>query len=340
MVLLKHAQYTMPSWLADNMFFPIVSNSKLGVRIFFVLSGYLITKLLLIEKEKYGSINIKNFYVRRVLRIFPIFYLYLLTILMIKWFFNSDIINNYHDFFIAGAYLWNYSHLFNPVPGTNGAEFLGHYWSLSMEEQFYLIWPFLFLKFNKDALLKILIGILLIMPFLRVGTYLLFPGSRGAIAMMLHTAGDTILIGCLGALIESTANFKAKYLKYLQNKFLIIFSILFIFIFSKYLSLHFKGMYVLSVGISLENIFILIFIFWCIYVPTKFSQLLNTKVFIQLGLISYSMYIWHLLVLRDINGNWFNRFPQNLICIVIVGFISYYLIEKPILKLKNRFKKV
>ncbi|MEZ2333995.1 acyltransferase family protein [Mucilaginibacter sp. RCC_168] len=341
MVLLGHGGETMPSVITHNFFFQFAANSTLGVRIFFVISGYLITKLLIIEKEKTGKNSLKHFYIRRIFRIFPIFYIYILVIILLKVFFIPDIFKSYNSVVIAGLYLWNYQPFFHPALDLKGGWFFGHFWTLAMEEQFYLLWPITFILItNKQRLKKLILIVIILMPILRIIIYFLFPFLRGQIRLMLPTGGDTILIGCLGALIESSPNFKEKYYKYIQNRLLVTLAILFVAVLSPILYNRFKGGYDLSVGISINNVFILLILFWSIYSSTLFSRILNNKILVQIGVLSYSLYIWQQLFLTDLNNFWVNKFPQNLAIVFIVGFLSYYIIEKPILKLKNRFKDI
>jgi len=342
MVLLAHARPTMPRFLTDNFVFEIVSNSQLGVTIFFVLSGYLITKTLIIEDENTGFIDVRQFFMRRALRLLPIFYLYILAIILLKLFFIPDIINKVSDVIPAAFYFWNYKNLLTPISG-NANWFLGHFWSLSMEEQFYLLWPFVFIIFYcRQSLSKfnfILITILVLMPMLRVGTYYFSPENRGNIRWMLHTGGDAILMGCLGALIEKTSNFRRIRIKYLTNKWLSVSTVLFLFLISPYFSITFGGAYNLPFGMSLDNIFILIFIFQIMYIETSFSKLLSSKVLVHLGVLSYSLYVWQQIFLTDRYQYWFNLFPQNLIIVFVTGFFSFHLIEKPILNLRKKLSR-
>ena len=143
MVILGHATSTIPVYLTNNIFFRIISQSHLGVMIFFVISGYLITKILIKEKIQNERIDFKKFYFRRFLRIFPIFYLYLFVLILLKNTIYPDIFNSYVTIFFSAIYLWNYKDLFllNQQYDVNGSWFMGHLWSLSMEEQFYLFWP-------------------------------------------------------------------------------------------------------------------------------------------------------------------------------------------------------
>ena len=337
MVILAHAAPTIPSTISQNILFHYLANSHLGVRIFFVISGYLITKLLLAERAVNGFVNIKQFYIKRAFRIFPVFYLYILVIIGIKVFFISDIFLEYLTPIFAGFYLWNYKQLiYMGIPDSHGGWFFGHFWTLAMEEQFYLIWPLIFNKFKFDFLKKLVVIAICFMPILRILTYLLMPNSRGQIAMMLHTGGDTILIGCLGALMETTGTF-TTILKFAQKKLTIIFALTFMLLLSPILASKFGGGYTLSLGISLNNLCIMLFIYYSIYTNGIIYKLLSNKFLIQIGLISYSIYIWQQLFLNNIYQFWFNLFPQNIFIVFIIGFISYYCIEKPILSFRRKF---
>lgn len=343
MVLLAHAGPTMPQILRGHFLFNFLANAGLGVRIFFVLSGYLITKILIIEEAKTGIINIRHFFLRRMLRIFPIFYLYILVVVLLKLYYIPNIIDKVSDVVPALFYVWNYKFLWVNISG-NANWFLGHFWSLSMEEQFYLFWPFTFAFFysndSRSRFFRVLIAVIVLMPVLRVASYFLMPENRGQIAWMLHTGGDSILIGCLGALIEKTERFKSVFIDYLNNKWLIVFTLLFLFILSPSLSLAYGGAYQLPFGISLDNIFILILLFWIMYIPTIFTKFLNHKVMVNIGTLSYSLYVWQQIFLTNIYKYWFNLFPQNLIIVFLIGYFSYYVIEKPILRLKRKLKPV
>lgn len=341
LVLIAHVAETTPFEFKNNILAEVILNGALGVRIFFVISGYLITTLLLAENEKKGNISIKHFYIRRVFRIFPVFFTYIFVIIILKITYFPHIFNSYKTPLFAGLFIWNYSQFFHTAPDLAGGWFFGHFWSLAMEEQFYLFWPLLFFFIpKKESLIKLILVIIILMPFLRVLTYILIPETRPLIRLMLPTGGDTILVGCLGALIERNDNFKEKYSKYFENNWLVTASFLFLFIISPLLLFRFGGTYDLTIGMSLGNLCIMMIIFWSVYVPSTFSKILNLKVVTWLGILSYSIYIWQQLFLTNINNIWINKFPQNLLIVLIVSMFSYYIIEKPILKLKNKFKDV
>ena len=120
---------------APDILLPFHNLGNFGVKIFFVISGFLITYLLLCEHEKTGHINLKQFYIRRTCRLFPAFYVFILCMALahyIGWIelWPGDLIH-------AATYTMNYHH--------ERSWWLNHAWSLAVEEQFYLLWPFILL---------------------------------------------------------------------------------------------------------------------------------------------------------------------------------------------------
>lgn len=341
MVLLAHGAFSLPEYITRTFIYDIFSNGHTGVMIFFVISGYLITKLLLLERKKTGEVNIRDFYIRRFFRIFPVFYIYIFILLLLKNTIYPDIFSSYVTILFAALYLWNYKNLFSNIPvEVNGNWFMGHLWSLSMEEQFYLVWPLMFKKIKIRRLTSLVIAIIIIMPILRVSTYFYIPNSRGQIDMMLHTGGDTILTGCLGALLEKSEKF-TYLLKKLWNKtWLLVFAFVYLFIINSYMQNKFAGSYSVPIGHSLTNFTILFLLLWCIYIPSHVQTFLNYPWIKQIGIMSYSLYIWQQLILTNRYHLFINTFPINFILVFAISFVSYYVIERPILNLKNKFKHI
>ncbi|MES1218996.1 MAG: acyltransferase, partial [Bacteroidota bacterium] len=163
-----------------------------GVSIFFSLSGFLITYLLLLEKDRFTTINIKAFYIRRILRIWPLYYFYLfLSVIMILIFHLGD---------LPGSLIY-YIVLCANIPFIAGTELplIGHYWSLGVEEQFYLFWPWIVKKTTR--LIKVLLIFISIFLVLKIGlrllhikTGLLWP------YLIIHVSRfECMAIGALGA---------------------------------------------------------------------------------------------------------------------------------------------
>ena len=142
---------------------------NLGVRVFFVISGFLITSILAAEFEKTSDLNLKKFYFRRTLRIFPAYYFYIAVIFL---------------FTVLGFYDIPMSAFLAPLTYTSNYLFpnvweLGHTWSLSVEEQFYLLFPGIFLIFGLSKSKKLLLFIILVTPLIRLlNLYDTPPGNR------------------------------------------------------------------------------------------------------------------------------------------------------------------
>ena len=135
-----------------------------GVQLFFVLSGYLITSILLNDRGDSLSNYLKRFYWRRSLRIFPLYYVYLLIVLVAFLMFRIP-----PAFKDQWPYLFTYTYnVTHILPNYDGSQFLIHLWSLSVEEQFYLIWPLLVFIFALRRFKTLLIGILVAVPLFRL----------------------------------------------------------------------------------------------------------------------------------------------------------------------------
>src|SRR5438105_10401033 len=175
---------------------PRAVGASLGVDIFFVLSGFLITSLLVREAQSAGSISLKNFYMRRVLRLLPALILMLVGITLYSLFFMSAEMfrHTFLDAIAAIFYSTNWIRAF-----SLNDSILGHTWSLSIEEQFYILWPaiFIFVTRRRSSRLRfVLIAILVLAPlFLRalmqhngVSPFRIYNG--------LDTRADDLMVGC------------------------------------------------------------------------------------------------------------------------------------------------
>jgi peptidoglycan/LPS O-acetylase OafA/YrhL len=315
-----------------SMVLGLIGAGRLGVSIFFVISGFLITTLLVREQQATQSVSLKDFYIRRAFRIFPGFYAYWLVALGLT--LLGYIHLSHTDLISAAIYVWNY------VPRKVDTWFLGHTWSLSVEEQFYLLWPFV-LKLSgpirgKWAALAVVIAA----PFIRVATYFIFPSTRPRIGMMLHTRADSLMIGALLALVCLNAD-HLRILKRWAGSWLIpVVSLCFVAI-DTVLTRQFKGTYLLSIGYSLQNLMIVSLIAHVVfYDKTRLGRVLNHPAIVHIGVISYSLYLWQQLFLTTNNITFTGIFPLNIVCAFLAAELSYYLLEKPFLRWRKRFSNV
>src|SRR5437867_3684124 len=180
-----------------------VGNAAVGVSIFFVISGYLISKLLLGELDQTGDLSLARFYERRAFRILPAFYAYM-TVVVVLGAVGSIPVDR-SDALIAGSFLWNYLPSKSAWPAS---WWFAHSWSLSVEDHFYLLWPAALLFLGRRRAGWLCLGLILGVPLIRVGSYFALPSQRGHLGMLLHTRVDTLMFGCGLALVESTAVFR------------------------------------------------------------------------------------------------------------------------------------
>lgn len=336
MVIFAHGLETFPTSWRDPIsqyFFPLFS-ARLGVRIFFVLSGFLITTLLLKELRKTNSINLKKFYWKRALRIFPAFYAYLgfVSLLCIFGILNIDS----SRLVSSSLFLMNYSHLWIATTSQDNW-FIGHLWTLCIEGQFYLFFP-LILKNGENTTRTIVLTLIILVPVIRVLSYILLPSQRNYSTITFHTAIDPILIGAMAAMLQGRPKFEA--LSETMTKTVISISfILFLFIASPLIERSsLSGTYMNSIGITLSSILIVFVMLWLIRKPkTLIGKVMNSPVLIYLGQRSYSLYLWQqLFQTPSINLTWTGMFPLNFLLTFLMAELSYQLVETRFLKMRRK----
>ena len=326
LVIIAHSSAHFRRWIK----FPLGTYllfAHLGVSIFFVISGFLITGLLLRECDKTGTIGLKRFYLRRAFRIFPAFYLYLAV--MVGLVLAGVLQIPLRGFFVAAIYGTDY--YFGPGSGSAA---LQHLWSLSVEEQFYLLWPAALLLLGKRKSTWVAALLIVLSPLIRVVTYfLLVPQHRAMVDRMFHSSIDTIMFGCLLALVWDTARFR-RMLPLLSSSWAMAGSLLFLLLVDPLLETHFYARYSLLLGMTLEGIAISVFTLAVVSRPaTLAGKFLNLAPLRHLGVISYSLYLWQSILTT---GN-VPYFPFNLLAAVACAELSYWAVEKPSLRLRDRF---
>ncbi len=334
MVLFGHAAATMPTYFSPAFLF--IGNSSLGVRIFFMLSGFLIYQLSTREIDRSGSFSWKQFYIRRVLRIFPCFYFYIILIVILREVGFVDLSSR--TIASAATFTLNYRHLWDNLPLGLDYDTLGHYWTLALEEQFYLTWPILMMLFLRKRLFVLLAVIVATAPFIRIASYYLMPASRGQIAMMFHSGFDSIASGVLLGELLRDRNGGAWLVRQAASPLKLGVALVMLAVISPMLHHEFRGAYAITVGITLDNVCLgLLFTAAISQEKSSLFRFLNGSFISRVGVLSYSLYVWNNLFLLKKTDYWFlSKFPCNLICVIIMGLFSYYIIERPFLKLKER----
>jgi peptidoglycan/LPS O-acetylase OafA/YrhL len=298
----------------------------LGVRVFFVISGFLITSLLLTEARKTGTISLGRFYFRRTLRIFPAYYLYVAVVSAL--YFAGVVSLNKGDIVHALTYSVNYH--------PKRAWYLGHAWSLAVEEQFYLLWPALFRWLGESRSRKALLGYIMIAPLWRMGVALLMPKQMNGIGETFFTTADALACGCLLTLGRQQLLANSSYRRFIDSR-LWALTIPAVFTLSV---LGFSAKFRWLIGSSAQNVLIALLI----ERVTRNDQgclaaVLNSRPVVLLGLWSYSVYLWQQLLLnRGVQHLWLTAFPVNLFVCLMLAAMSYYLIEQPFLRLRQRLE--
>lgn len=354
-VIITHVELLKPSFGFDtlwfNPFFHLLGS--LGVYFFFVLSGFLITYLLLIEKENFGHINIKQFYIRRILRIWPLyFFLILLGFFILPQFESIHIPYLQHDFeqhFYTNLILYliilpNLAlSLFSAVPH------IGQLWSIGIEEQFYIFWPWLVSKSRNltRTFFTIIIGLIIF---------------KAGVLFLGKFAGDTVWYKPFKLFVAMSkfecmafGGLGAYYLYIKQQNFIKLIAHPFVFVAAITLIPFFIYFTpdVLEDGIHL--IYSILFLIIIVHVAQSNSpsSFLENKPMRYLGSISYGIYMYHFFIIAFvlfITGNYIKSENTMLNNISIYGLttlltigissISYEIFEKRFVKLKGKFSPV
>ncbi|VTU18598.1 O-acetyltransferase OatA [Variovorax sp. PBL-E5] len=340
MVVFAHASATVAGgytgWLQPLNFF---TNGGLGVQIFFVLSGFLITNILNSEWKATQKIDLVRFYLRRTLRIWPAFYVFLVVLAFLTYRQVIDIA--YEQFAFAALHVWNYSEALGlgPINAAHGdgTWYLGHFWTLALEEQFYWFWPPLLIFLLRRRSERLLVLLILSIPLIRIASYFLVPSLRGQLLMMLHTGVDSILIGCYTALNQERIKTFLESKKY--SSALVTASFIALIFLIPELGARLGGAWSVTYGATVTASIVALIImavttmkqFWL-------SRILRTRVFVFVGTISYSLYLWQQLFLFKQSPLAF-AFPFNIVQAFAAATLSYWLIETPLLKIKDGLKK-
>ncbi len=319
--------------LIGKFFQPFLMNLDMGVDFFFLISGFLITYLLLHEKKSLGKINIKNFYIRRILRIWPLYFLIvLLTPLLIRLSDESQPDYWWTVFFMNNFYTIN----------NLGAEFpFVHFWSVCIEEHYYLFWPLIiaFVPYNRLPLCFSLIIISSIV--FRALAFSYSPDWYMHISYSTFSKMDVLAIGSWLGYLHMEGKTGVQVNKIAQILFILLFLLvlfigksqagtLFLVCFKKYIFI---------------GGFVFIFMNY-MFNPKSFLVFKSKNLIHYLGKISYGIYMYHNILFPFIikkimwpmgNSNFYLFIGIYFSLILLLSIISYELFEKHFLKLKDRF---
>ncbi|CAM3380412.1 acyltransferase family protein [Aquirufa ecclesiirivi] len=320
-------------WFPTNHWINTIPNGPVGVTLFFVLSGYLITSILLSQRESQTfAKSFGNFVVRRALRIFPIYYAVLTSLLVLKS-YGIQIVS---DFYEHPGYYWSYLYNHWLEQSQNWSDMLSPYWSLSVEEQFYIIWPILILGISSRGRLLSVLWITTLLGL--VARFILIHQYEG-IGVYMITCVDTFAWGGLLAYYIRVGKEEQvrSFAKWLIPLALIGFLITILLMSDLNIGkqLFFRTFTsILSAGLILAAL------------KSGFlSQVLSFRPLREIGKVSYGLYLYHMLI-PDLFYQLMNRLHisihdpfhiYGIIALFSFSFISYQLFEKPIQSLKRYF---
>ncbi|MFC4243711.1 acyltransferase family protein [Gryllotalpicola reticulitermitis] len=330
--------------VASHLALPYAAGGWMGVDVFFVLSGYLITSLLLTEQDRFGSISLGRFYSRRVLRLYPaLIAVILLGVPFFHVLAESGSLEHYGEAAaISGLYLSDFAAGFGHL-GTLGD--LGATWSLAVEEHFYLLWPpvlILLLRHRRNVLGWTAVAGGVSLASLIALSYLASPDGISDTAYYLPSSRfSTLLLGCVMAVMLH----RGARIPLLERAWAgaglslaIVALVLAANHFGRYPNFAWEAP---AIGIFSAALV------WHVTTANRspVSALLSLRPFVWLGRRSYGIYLYHVPVLLILQLMVFSHLPVGRIVFSIAAYVaaigiaalSYRFIELPFLRLKKRF---
>ena len=318
-----------------QLFIPFIRTGGYGVDLFFALSAFLITKLLLMEKDIDGTVDIRSFYIRRIMRIWPLYFAFILVAA------PFDVTGSGPYYLALLAFFGNWYQLLF----LNSAAFAGPLWSVCVEEQFYVVWPAL-MKKNKT---RHFAGIMLLLLGIAAGTrlYLVMNGKAfGSLWFNTFARLDPFALGGLLALLLHQKPFQLSAIH--RFSILLVSAFLFWLAGSPFLSSYWGTMLFAIPTVAVASVLgILAFI-------TGQEKSVSPPLFrlwSYLGKISYGLYVFHTpaleLARRIPSLPWMNEkclwIGQDIIAFGLtlsMAMVSYAVLERPFLRMKERYAHV
>jgi peptidoglycan/LPS O-acetylase OafA/YrhL len=323
-VIAGHASYPI-AWIP----------SDLGVAAFFVLSGFLITRLLLREFESTGGVSLRGFYARRTLRIFPAYYAFVFISFVLDYLRHE----RWSPSLTASGvtYLMNYYNALHGHPNTS----LAHAWSLAVEEQFYLLWPLAFVLVapgGRRRIAKLLLTLTAAVLVWRSWLYLHVGVGPAYIYNALDCRFDNLAVGCLLAVIVDDQRALRVGEALARRAWYPVVTLVALLAARRFLGgpLHY------SIGFTLYAVLIAVLLVQLMQLHIgRMWGWLEHPVVRYLGLISYPLYLWHAwgsAIGRHIPIHSRHvEFWGGVAATIALASGSYFVIERPFLALKRHF---
>lgn len=334
LVLLAHSRYAkdpipLSPWLAT------AAGQGLGVRIFFVISGFLITYLLIKEWNASHRIGVANFYRKRAIRLFPVYFLFLAVLALMQVFsLYSDELSTW-----IGALTFTRNIL------GRGSSATEHLWSLAAQEQFYLLWPVIVVGLGLAERWRLALALLAITVVVAICARVVpctwdnFVCTRILAPHSLVRFVDSLAIGCMGAIVYIRLNLK------------ISSAVAAAVMYSSALALAMSAIFIpaemqYSVWPTLQAFLIITSLLFSMHAQgTLLYNVLNSREAVYLGTISYSIYIWHVLFLSmyiglDLPVSPLYDGPLWWAGAILLASASYFWFERPVMALTGKLPAI
>ncbi|HWX54078.1 MAG TPA: acyltransferase [Verrucomicrobiae bacterium] len=306
-----------------------------GVDVFFGLSGFLITWRLLEEEQALGSVSLKRFYIRRAFRILPAALAYLIVVGCLGWMKAIPL--------SPGSWVSSLAFARNYYPGIPGAGewYTGHFWSLAIEEHFYLFWPLMLVVAGQRRARWIVPTLIAMVSVWRNiefhNGYLdrLIPGIT--FSQRTDIRADGLLCGCLAALLLQVPAVRDVLKRTLTWRVFSLLAVAYVMMDLGLLKPH--------LVITMQAIALAFLIAGTVLHPDQLiGRVLESVPFRWIGRLSYSLYLWQQLFVNGTSqGNaplgWVQNFPFNAGMMVVMAAASYYCLEKPLVRLGHRLAR-
>lgn len=331
-VLFGHMFTPFGDWGLEPLSFRIPWPEE-PVTTFFVISGFLITYLLMNEIGKTNDVSIPKFYMRRILRIWPLYYVYIILAIVAVVCLNSPMDES----------VWYYTFFSGNISFALGIGLipLFHYWSLGVEEQYYLWYPWV-AKYGKKHLLTIVIVLCVLWFSMKMGSYVAF--GKGLVYRLLSiTRFDCMMIGAIGAILYYKK--AAWFIRMCANRVVVILTWVLFFT---------SGLYAQYIPAPIRAEYISVVSLLVIMAGLVSKPLLENRVMNYLGKISYGIYVIHPLLIFV--GSWIVKstgllsnthggghwvvFASVSALTILLAALSYKYLEMPFLRLKDKFSVV
>ncbi|PSO16465.1 acyltransferase [Bradyrhizobium sp. MOS003] len=317
----------------------MIGISALGLDVFFLVSGFLITRLFFAEARESGHLNLRAFYLRRIVRLYPVLFVYLAIVLTVQTARGGDI--NTFEVSSVLFYFWNYLTAHQEIVGDSSILPIGVLWSLSVEEHFYLFAPlaFICLRGSPLAMLRATLAVCAATLLLRYLYCFIWPGIEKTLWIYRHseTRADSIAYGAMLACLVQINPYH-HIVKFLAGRTAFVIGTMVLLSSYAIRDPYFQN----TLRFTIQGLALIPMLCGVVFgQPFPFlNSLLNQFIVRWIGQISYSVYVWHGGIIFLFSWwlfqlpNFLNLFLQLALTFVLAA-CSYYVVERPALKLRK-----